>query len=213
MKIVIRIIIYLLGLAFLSFGVVMNTKTGLGVSPLNALPYSISQMSGKSLGNITIIVYMVYIIIEIIILKKEFQIYQSLQVPCSLLFGKYTDLFGKYIVYLPDNQMDQVVVLLTAIFFTALGVVLTVSMKIVPNAPDGLTQIIADKTKKEFGFVKNFFDFASVLMTVIVCIIFGERIIGIGIGTLVATLMIGRTISVLNKLLKEKLQKWCSISI
>ena len=45
-----RTIIFVIGLFILSLGLVLNTKTALGVSPINSVPYNIHILSDISLG-------------------------------------------------------------------------------------------------------------------------------------------------------------------
>ena len=46
----IRLIIYIAGIVILSFGITLNTKSLLGVSPIISMPYTISVLSGGALG-------------------------------------------------------------------------------------------------------------------------------------------------------------------
>ena len=54
-KMVNRIIIYVAGLLVLALGVILNTKAGLGVSPIISVSYSISQINGFNFGNTKIV--------------------------------------------------------------------------------------------------------------------------------------------------------------
>ena len=54
-KMVIRIIIYVAGLLVLALGIILNTKAGLGVSPIISVSYSISQINGFNFGNTKIV--------------------------------------------------------------------------------------------------------------------------------------------------------------
>ncbi len=199
-----RIIIYLAGLAVLSFGVVLNTKTGYGVAPVNCVPYSISEITGRSLGFITALIYLIFVAAQIFIMGKRFTPLVFLQVPLSILFGYYTNLFNKSIQVGELKTPFRIFLLVAAIFFTSLGVVITIRMKIVPNAPDALIAQIAESTNKNFGFIKNLFDISCVVLTLMICFIAGRGIIGIGAGTLVAVVLTGRTIHAINKVWDRK---------
>ena len=48
-----RIIFYITGLLILAMGLTLNTKAGLGVSPIISVSYSISQITGMNFGNTT----------------------------------------------------------------------------------------------------------------------------------------------------------------
>lgn len=54
-KMVNRIIIYVAGLLVLALGIILNTKAGLGVSPIISVSYSISQINGFDFGNTKIV--------------------------------------------------------------------------------------------------------------------------------------------------------------
>ena len=62
-----RIIIYAAGLIILALGITLNTKCGLGVSPIISVAYSVSVITNISIGNTTLIWYSVFVLIEVII--------------------------------------------------------------------------------------------------------------------------------------------------
>ena len=43
-----RLGLYFLGILILGFGIVLNTKTGLGVAAINSVPFGISEMTNLS---------------------------------------------------------------------------------------------------------------------------------------------------------------------
>lgn len=71
-KLINRIIFYIIGLFFLALGVAFSVNSQLGVSPVNSLPYVLSLIIEKDLGTMVIIVFSLYIIIQILILRKEY---------------------------------------------------------------------------------------------------------------------------------------------
>ena len=60
-----RVFFYLLGLLVLALGLTLNTKTGLGVSPIISVAYSISVISGHNFGNMTLALYSIFVVIQI----------------------------------------------------------------------------------------------------------------------------------------------------
>ena len=62
-----RTLIYIAGLLILALGIILNTKAGLGVSPIISVAYSISQINDFNFGNTTLGLYTVFVIIEIVI--------------------------------------------------------------------------------------------------------------------------------------------------
>ena len=49
-----RILFYVTGLLVLAHGLTLNTKTGLGVSPIISVAYSISEIFDHNFGNMTL---------------------------------------------------------------------------------------------------------------------------------------------------------------
>jgi uncharacterized membrane protein YczE len=94
----------------------------------------------------------------------------------------------------------RIIFLIVAIICTGVGAALSLNMRIVPNPGDGIVQTIADAVRKDNGFVKNCVDITCVIITCVTGLIFSRKIIGIGIGTLMAMLGVGRVIAVFNKL-------------
>ena len=62
-----RIIFYITGLLILAMGLTLNTKAGLGVSPIISVSYSISQIMGMNFGNTTMGLYCVFVVVELIL--------------------------------------------------------------------------------------------------------------------------------------------------
>lgn len=207
MKRLLRFIVYLAGLAVLSLGVVLNTKTGLGVSAINSIPYAAAELTGLSLGMTTAILYMICVGIESIMMGRNWNVKILLQVPFSILFGIYVNVFNEWITYQAEGIVLKILLLAVAIVLTGLGAFLSVSMDIVPNAPDGLAQMMGEKLKKGFGFGKCVLDIVCVVFTCILCLAVRGELIGIGIGTVASALLIGQVIRICGNVLKEPLAK------
>ena len=62
-----RWIFYAGGLLILAMGIILNTKSGLGVSPIISVAYSISTIWNLNFGNTTFGLYTVFVIIELLL--------------------------------------------------------------------------------------------------------------------------------------------------
>ena len=87
-----RVVIYAIGLLVLAFGVAFSVNSNLGVSPVNSFPYVVSLIVGKSLGTCVTVIFISYILLQILILRKDFQWINLTQILCSTLFGKFVDM-------------------------------------------------------------------------------------------------------------------------
>ena len=62
-----RFLVYTIGMVVLALGLTLNTLTNLGVSPIISVPYSISQITGLNLSNITFVVYAIFVVVQLAI--------------------------------------------------------------------------------------------------------------------------------------------------
>ena len=86
-----RYIIFLIGLFVNSLGVALITKANLGTSPISSIPYVLSLNYPFTLGNFTIFFSILLIVLQLILLGKNFKVEHLLQIPVSLIFGYFID--------------------------------------------------------------------------------------------------------------------------
>lgn len=154
---------YLVGLLVLALGISLNTKTGLGVSPIISVSYSISTIWDLNFGNMTMVLYCIFVLVEMllhtILCRKELKredialehanemnlklvlIMDLLQIPLSLVFTRFLNVFGAWI---PDLKTDcansfsgtfagRVFFLIIAIILTGVGAAMSLNMRVIPN--------------------------------------------------------------------------------
>ncbi len=201
----VRLPVYLAGMVILCFGIVLNTKTGMGVAAINSVPYCISSLSGLTLGTCTFILYFIFIAAQLII-RRDVSLKVILQFPMALLFGRLVDFFDNLLDFMASGWVDGFLLLAAAIILTGFGVTLSVGMDLIPNAPDGMVNTLAQAAHWKFGKMKYTFDISMMCLTCILSLVFAHHIIGIGLGTVFSALLIGRTANLFNRLLKKPLQ-------
>lgn len=187
-----RFIVFVVGMNVLAIGIILNTKSLLGVGSINTLPYALANILSVSLGTMTTMVYLVFIIIQLILLKR-FDLQVIIQLPFSFIFGYLIDFYDLFFSYEPTAFYMQIVILIIAIVLTALGAFLMVLGDIVLNPADGLVHTIGKVTNKDFGFVKNIADLVFIVLTVVICLVTKGYILGIG--TVVSAIFIGRFVA------------------
>lgn len=203
-----RVVIYLLGIVLVALGGIIAIKSNLGATPVNSLPLAISSVSILELGTVSTILFIIYVGIQIILLRKEFKAIQLLQIVFAVLFGRLMSYFNMMININVENIFLRITVCLLSFFITSVGVMFTITADIVPIAPDGLAQAIAKKKNIDFGKAKLYFDIVIVVLSVAVLLVGGKGLEGLGISTVLSALCVGRIVSLLNKHFKEKLESF-----
>ena len=194
----------------LAIGLTLNTKANLGVSPIILVPYSISQITGLNFGDLTFVVYAKFVVVQIIIhirLKNHKRIVSDiLQLPLSLIFTRLLNIFSTYIPT-AQNLGIRFIVLTLAIICTGVGAAMSLSMQLVPNPGDGIVQSLAEGFNKSVGLTKNLFDCFNLCITLCISIFIAHQIVGVGIGTLIAVLGVGRVIALFHHIFEYKIEE------
>lgn len=198
--------IYVCGLLILALGITLNTKTGLGVSPIVSVPFVASQIGGWSIGNATLVSYIVFMLLQLVLKRKKYKVLDLLQLPLSIVFTRFMNLFSDYIPLQTVLPM-QLLFLLLAVVLTGIGAAMSLDMRLIPNPGDGAVQAISDFSGREMGLCKNWFDGLNVAIALMLGFSLRRRVIGVGVGTLAAIFGIGRVIAVFNKLFLPSLQR------
>lgn len=205
-KWILRIALYLIGIMVLALGITLNTKTNLGVSPIISMPYAVAQIFGYETGTAVFVAYLIFIVLQIVLLKGKFPPFQFLQVAASYLTSAFITIFDR-IISTPDQMGMRLLVLVLAIILTGIGAAVTVDVNIVPNPADGLARVLGERCGKNMGFGKNLFDFSAIVISLAIGFIGTGRPVGIGIGTVIAMVCTGRVIAAFNHFAKKKIEE------
>ena len=81
-----RYLMFILGIGINSFGIALITKGALGTSQISSIPYVLSLKYSKiSFGTWTFLLNILFIIMQVILLKKEFHPVQYLQIFANII--------------------------------------------------------------------------------------------------------------------------------
>lgn len=197
--------LYIAGMLSLALGLILNTKSGLGASAIVSVAYTISEGTGLNFANMTLLLYSAFVVAEFVIKGRNRNWLDLLQLPLSLVFTRFMNLFKNLIPYENGYLPTDLLMLVAAIVFTGIGAAMTVDMRLVPNPGDGIVSAIAVRIGKELGLTKNLFDIGCVSTSVIIGFLMGNPLLGIGLGTIISMFGVGRVIAIFNRLCKATL--------
>ena len=203
-----RYILFIIGLFFAAVGVAVTKRGELGVSPISSVANVMScKYTSISLGTWLIIWNCVLIAGQIVILKKNFQLIQLLQIPLSFLFGWFTNLGVWGVSFIPvHSYVGRLVMVLLGVFILGFGISLSVVADVILNSGEAFVKAIADTTNKEFGTVKIAFDVACVILAVVLSLVlFDFSVVGTREGTVISALLTGFAVKLVTKTVKRPL--------
>lgn len=228
-----RGLFYVGGLLLIALGIILNTKSGLGVSAIISVSYGISIIFNADFGNMTMALYSLFVVIEMILHTIRYYrmptekrgnlkvtlLKDVLQFPLSLIFTRFMNLFSAMIPAYDSPGVGafyssfagRLTVLVIAMTLTGIGAAASLNMRLIPNPGDGIVQAIADTVGKSVGFTKNCFDLFNISITVLTGLIFARHIVGVGLGTVLAVIGVGRVIAVFNHFFKGKMDQMSGV--
>lgn len=102
-----RYLVFLVGLFISSLGVSLITKANLGTSPISAIPYVLSLNFPLTLGQFTIAFSLLLILLQLLILRKNFKLEHLLQIPISVAFGYFIDMTMGLLTFVAPSPIRQ----------------------------------------------------------------------------------------------------------
>lgn len=206
-SIVKRLVFYIIGLNFIAVAVVLNIRYNLGVAAFTSVMYAASSVYRISLGTASIICYLLFVLAQCILSKKLTLLY-VLEIPFSFAFGFLTDFYDWLVPDFTVSLPVGVILFLLTMFLTAVGVYLYVNADFIMIPTEGVVKTIADVFRLRFSLVKNLFDLSLVVISVLLCVLNRAPLYGIGAGTVLSAVCIGRIIKLYESFLhiSEKTQ-------
>ena len=187
----------------IAFGTSLSIRANLGSSPISAPPYILSLVPGIGLtmGQLTIFMHVLFILIQAVLLRKDFEKRQLTQILVSFLFGFYTDLtmWITGFMQVPFDMEPAIgyplrfAELLAGGAVLAFGIACEVRCDSLMLAGEGLPLAISKFLKRDFGKVKICSDTSLVAVGTVFMFIFfgGWNWKMVGIGTLVSMFYVG----------------------
>ena len=196
-----RLLFYIGGLLIMTFGVAVSIRSDLGVSPISSIPYTLTCVAGMDMGLSTTVCSIAFIIMQVIILRKDFKLYDLLQLPVSIMFGAFMSFCTGLTVYMPEpgNFAMKILMMLVSTVIVAIGVYMYVSSGYITLPTEGIMIAVVRVWKFQFGSVKRAFDISMVVISAVTCLICIKELGSVGIGTIISAVLVGTEIKLLTK--------------
>mgnify|MGYP004534892065 FL=1 len=187
-----RYLLFLVGLFINALGVSLVTKASLGTSPISSIPYVLSLNFPFTLGNFTIFLSLLLIVLQIIILRKNFKLENLLQIPVSVAFGYFIDLTMYLFFWVnPQSYPVKAIALFAGCLVLGFGVYMEVVADVVMLPGESFVRAIVQTWHTNFGTTKIFFDSSMTIIAGILSFVFSGRLNGVREGTVIAALLVG----------------------
>lgn len=199
-RLALRYLFFALGVAINSFGIAVITKAALGTSPISSVAYVLDLAFPPTLGEFTFVINLVFIGIQIALLRRDFQPVQFLQIVVNVVFSALIDVSMTALgTFEPTGLAAQLAALLIGCTILAFGIAVEVAPNVIVVPGEGAVRAISSVSAKPFGSCKVAFDVTLVAIALVLSLAFFRGIQGLGIGTVVSALLVGRIVNLFNR--------------
>lgn len=187
-----RYIFLLVGLFVNGLGVSFITKAGLGTSPITSIPYTLSLSFTPTVGMFTLVFNIFLIILQVILLRRNFQLQNLLQLPIIALFSFFIDLTMSLLGFMqPETYAMKVVSLIVGCLILGFGVFMEMVANVAMLPGEATVRAVSDVFSTDFGKTKIAFDSSMTVIAAILSFIMFKHLDGVREGTIVAAILVG----------------------
>ena len=187
-----RYILLLAGLFVNGLGVSFITKAGLGTSPITSIPYTLSLGFTLTVGMFTLVFNIFLIILQVILLRRNFQLQNLLQLPIIALFSFFIDLTMSLLGFMqPETYAMKVVSLIVGCLILGFGVFMEMVANVAMLPGEATVRAVSDVFSTDFGKTKIAFDSSMTVIAAILSFIMFKHLDGVREGTIVAAILVG----------------------
>ena len=187
-----RYIFLLVGLFVNGLGVSFITKAGLGTSPITSIPYTLSLGFTPTVGMFTLVFNIFLVILQVILLRRNFQLQNLLQLPIIALFSFFIDLTMSLLGFMqPETYAMKVVSLIVGCLILGFGVFMEMVANVAMLPGEATVREVSDVFSTDFGKTKIAFDSSMTIIAAILSFIMFKHLDGVREGTIVAAILVG----------------------
>jgi len=195
-RLVPRVLLYCLGLCLCALSVVNAINSGLGAPPPGSFKYVVHHLVPLTLGTVTAILLIIYVLLQVLILRRDFKWFNLAQVVAAALFGLFVDMWR---ILLDGFQLPtyfgQLAMTGASVIILAFGISLFVQMRFVSIPVEGLADAIAQKMfRGKFHQGKIFIDCVLAALAIVFSLLFLGGLYGVREGTVIMGVLVGKFI-------------------
>lgn len=187
--------VYVLAIIILSLSINMMEVADYGMSMIVLLAYTISQKI-PVFGQVEYIIQAILLVIFCLIVKKFKMIY-LMSFVTGILYGFILDLWEKILFQniVVTSIITRILFYVVGMLLSAFAIALFYQTYLCPQVYDFFVKGIVEKYHLPIKKVKTLFDLLFLLLALLLSGLLFQRFIGIGVGTIIMTLLNGAIIN------------------
>lgn len=209
MTLVRKYAVLFISLLLAAMGISLQLKAMIGVAPFDALNQSISFVTGLRVGDVVMLVNIGFILLQILILRKETHWKIFLQIIIGVLLGQFVNFFYYFVFnsIVLENYILRLIVFIFGCLWVPffLGAIMVLDLVTMPV--ENTAMVLSEKTKYSFGQVRQGLDILFVVLSLALTFIYSESLT-IREGTIISALTFGPLFSVYMPKIEQVFARW-----
>ncbi len=190
----------MLGVILNAYGVVLIAKGDFGATAVTSVSYVLSLRFAPTMGQFAFGVNLAMIAVQVILLRRDFEPVQVLQLAVNVVFSGFVDVAWLTLaVFEPQGFAARVFALLAGCVTLGVGISIEVAPQVVYAPAEGMVAALHRVLGGRFGTVKVASDVTMAVIAIALSVVFFGRVTGIGVGTVVSALLVGRVVNFSNR--------------
>ncbi|MGN1002769.1 MAG: DUF6198 family protein [Oscillospiraceae bacterium] len=192
---------FLLGVILLSFATTLMSKANLGMGMVVAPAYVLAEKIGFIPTGVMCYICQGFLLVVTTLMMGRFKISYLFSFLSAVLFGFGVDFFTDVCFFwIVDPSLWQRVLLLAlAIPVNSLSIAFLFHTYLPPQAPEFFVKEFAAKFGKEVYKIKYIYDLCSCVLSIVMSLLFFRKLVFIGVGTIVSSLVNAPLIGLFGK--------------
>jgi uncharacterized membrane protein YczE len=202
-------LLLVVSLLVMTLGVVCCVRSALGSSVISVIPYVFTEAGQQgnapamTIGQYTYLMNAIFVVLQIFILRRQFELVQLFQLVIGFIFGMMIDGWMMLTTWLvPTELWQQVAAQLAGCILLGTGIAFEVRCGSVTMPGEGISVAVSRVSHVEFPKVKITIDVLLVLIGLALCYLFfgAWQWHIVGVGTLIAMFFVGIVVKVVVRI-------------
>lgn len=204
-----KYITLLFALFLTSMGIALAIKSGVGLAAFDAFNQSLSHTTGARVGDIVMYVQMFFVIIQLLVLRKDVTWHILLQIPFVILLGQFINLFvyGVFGNLVLNNYFLRLLVFMFSQVWISLSISIMIVLDLIAMPIENLSLILSRRMTFSFGKIRQSIDILLIVLSLGITLIFSVDFT-VREGTLIAALIFGPLMDFIIPKLEPYFRKW-----
>lgn len=163
-----------IALVLSALGISLTMKAAVGLSAFDAITQTLSLATGIRVGNILMIIYVIFILLQLYLLKEQADWTLFLQLPLTVILGQFINFFvyGVLENITINSYLVNILLLIFAQSLLAFSIAIILLLDIVSMPIERFSLLFANQKNYTFGKVRQGFDILFIGLSLILTFVF-----------------------------------------